>query len=163
MDSVQFELGKTYSFYLHTWNEARTMFGPDNQHTVDHLFGVQATAFVTPISQCELSLELKNVNLLWNDTNFESQQDILEFVRQLENPVFFGYENGQVTEFCDNVAEESATIVQNLKRSVISTFQTTSKLSSTGRSNVSEIFPQRIARYFLYCHGSFQLGLRSHP
>lgn len=137
--SAHFEPGKTYTYRVHTWTAALTSFATDNQQPEDYqqkgerLAEVRATAWITPLSECEVSLQLKDVQI----TNSNQDQDLNQFeseekaafIEQLKTPILFGYAHGVVTEVCTDVQEENEGAALNVKKSIISALQTIPQLA----------------------------------
>ena len=168
--NVHFELGKTYRYAIRSSNQARTLFTMpveqrDEQHAKEHLFGVEATVLVTPVSQCELSMQLKNVELQFteereNQRDQEVERRVQILKKQLQQPILFGYQHGVVSDVCVDAQDESSLAV-NVKKSIMSALQTTPRLTETENFKVSSLFFSQFLVCFQFLTScSFILGLR---
>lgn len=138
---MQYQLGQTYQYSVRSWTEARNLFlvntqseDVEQQHLTEKLIGLEAQALLTPTTECEISLQLKNVklHLKQGSSRFnqeQTQQDVAKFTEMLQVPVLFGYERGVVTELCVDTHQEDQ-FALNLKKSIISTLQTIPGLKS---------------------------------
>ena len=144
--NVHFQLGKTYNFRVRSSNEARTLFTMpveqrDEQHTKELLFGVEADVLVTPVSQCELSMQLRNVQLRIpeesrNERDQEVERRVQLLKKHLQQPILFGYQHGVVSDVCVD-AEDQSSLAVNVKKSIMSALQTTPRLTETENFKVS--------------------------
>lgn len=142
--SAHFESGKTYTYSVHTWTAALTSFLTESQSQDDtaqyqqkgeRLAEVKATAWITALSECEVSMQLKNVQILnaqEEQLNEFEREEKSAFIRQLQTPILFGYSHGVVTEVCTDVQEdEIEAAALNLKKSIISALQTIPQLADS--------------------------------
>lgn len=156
--SAHFEQGKTYTYNVHTWTAALTSFATEqNEENVDYqqkgerLAEVRATAWITPISECEVSMQLKAVQIVNQDENERFDNAEKEaFIGQLSTPILFGYSHGVVTEVCTDVQEEGEAAL-NLKKSIISALQTTPQLAD------SNAYPVKVRGFDFFGFGFFRL------
>ncbi|KAH9407840.1 hypothetical protein TYRP_011485 [Tyrophagus putrescentiae] len=140
--SAHFEPGKTYTYRVHTWTAALASFATeqqgqgeeqDYQPNGERLAELQATAWITPLSECEVSMQLKDIQLTAAQLQFEEEEK-QAFIAQLANPILFGYSHGVVTEVCTDEADQDQTEVLNLKKSIISALQTIPTLAEHGNN-----------------------------
>lgn len=141
--SAHFEPGKTYTYRVHTWTAALASFATeqqgqqgeeqDYQPNGERLAELQATAWITPLSECEVSMQLKDIQLTAAQYHFEEEEKAA-FIEQLKNPILFGYSHGVVTEVCTDEADQDQTEVLNLKKSIISALQTIPTLAEHGNN-----------------------------
>lgn len=143
-DSMRFEQGQTYRYSVRTTNEANTAFKYSaDENLNEKLIGIEAIASITPLSECELSMRLSQINIrelkaLKQVAQLENDQQVREFIRQLETPVVFGYADGLITELCtEGNARAEDWYALNLKKSIISTLQTAPQLHNLDVVKVS--------------------------
>lgn len=144
LESMHFEQGHTYRYLVRTSNEANTAFKYSADESLNEkLIGIEAIASITPLSECELSMRLSQIKIhelkeLKQVAQLESEQQVREFIRQLETPVVFGYADGLITELCtESNARDEDWYALNLKKSIISTMQTAPQLHNIDVVTVS--------------------------
>ncbi len=129
---------------MHTWTAALASFATEQQQgqqgeeqdyqpNGERLAELQATAWITPLSECEVSMQLKDIQLTAAQYHFEEEEKAA-FIAQLANPILFGYSHGVVTEVCTDEADQDQTEVLNLKKSIISALQTIPTLAEHGNN-----------------------------
>jgi hypothetical protein len=116
-------IGQTYEYQYEA--DIKTSIPGNTEHSSLH---IRAKALVDVISTCELVLRLSDVSLQDSDpAKYENRQYVdnaRQFQQSLEkNPVRFGFIDGTIENICPVSNEE--VWVLNIKRGILSTFQTT--------------------------------------
>lgn len=104
-----------------------------DESIVERLMAIQCEALLTPVSDCEIVLQLDNIKL--DEIKDQSREDVQEFLRRLRLPIAFGYKHGVVTDVCSETEDDWYTI--NLKKSIISSLQTSPKVDDKDTIRVS--------------------------
>jgi hypothetical protein len=122
---IRYDVGKTYFYNL----DSVTNIQYGNEGNGGQEVGIKARVELSTHSPCEMSLQLRDVQL-------QGIQNVFDLKQQLEsNPIQFGFDDGHIVGVCPSLDDELWAI--NVKKSIISALQMTAK-STDSKSIVTE-------------------------